>query len=64
MISCALLIVRASQIEAYAKRPSPIQKRLNQIKDRLQTGNASMYIVIDTFQDEADFEAKLIDEVE
>jgi hypothetical protein len=42
-----------------------LQERLNEIKGQLRTGNASVQqIVIGTFQNESDLEAKLTQEIE
>lgn len=60
-----VVLAKTSNVSEKRLRPALLQERLNEIKGQLQTGNASMQqIVIATFQDESDLEAKLIDEVE
>jgi hypothetical protein len=60
-----VVLAKAEKVAKDRRHLELLQERLNEIKNQLRTGNASVqHVVIGTFQDELDLEAKLTCEIE
>ena len=60
-----IVLAKAEKVATGSLQLELLQERLNEIKGQLRTGNASVQqIIIGTFQNESDLEAKLTQEIE